>query len=276
MNDAKVYVIHSAKPLSELKKMLEECGGFTHIGIIYRSHRQGGNRGSQKEETKKTIAICPEKTIRTFEKSFPSYGGKIADYNWESFPFPNEQNGETWNLHISGVPNDFSVRDAEAFVVDSLKCVIKEKEGDTVNFTTEFAPRLRETGQIHGFGQIDFGKQVDHEVIKLCKLILHNTPLCFKNSSDKRTVTCVWHRSPQAGEKPTKQKSSKQKSGKSEKTDKKSSESNTERGSYTSSAKRARPAQVDVSKLSNGTNGTNESNGNMKMATKEGVVSMQN
>lgn len=198
----KVYVIHSSQPLGDLKSLLQECGGFVYAGIIYKSLRKQTPHGSvtEKEETRKTIVFCPSTTIKQLETLHPHYKSRIADYNWDSFPVPNTEQGEVWDLHISGVPNDYTVKEASAFVVNSLSCILPEKEGDRQNYTVDFAPRLRETGEIFGFGHIIFDKSVDRETIKLCKLILHNTPVNFKSRAaggpERRMVTCVWHRPP--------------------------------------------------------------------------------
>mgnify|MGYP002622139205 CR=1 FL=1 len=197
MADFNVYVIHSAKPLSNLQEHLEKCGGYTCARIIYKSNRHV-NSGGDKEETKKTIVFCSRHTINQLQMAYPQYQNHVNDYNWDSFPVPNEENGETWNLHVSGLPNDFTVADAEKQVVNSLKCLISPKNSDgTVNYTVEFPPRLRETGEISGYGSICFEKHVDRITIKLCKLLLHNTPLSFKkDSTHRRMMTCVWHKTP--------------------------------------------------------------------------------
>ena len=207
MSNFDVYVIHSAKPLDELKGLLEECGGYIYAGIIYKSlRRQNPDRGpvTEKEETRKTIVFCPKSTIQQLELAHPQYKGRVADYNWESFPVPNIDQGETWDLHISGVPNDYTVKEAESLVVKSLSPILSERSQTGVrNYVVEFSPRLRETGEIYGFGHIIFDNSVDRKTVKLCKLILHNTPVAFKNRApgmpDKRMVTCVWHRPPQHG-----------------------------------------------------------------------------
>ena len=188
-----VYVIHSAKPLSDLKDALNECGGYTYVGIIYKSLRRKDDTGhtTEKEETKKTIIFCQEETVKKLETNYPSYTGKVANYDWSSFPMPNQQQSEIWNLHISGVPNDYTVNDAEKFVVETLSCLLPMKD----NYSVEFPPRLRETGEIYGYGHVIFQEHVDHDIIKLCKLVLHNTPINFKsNPKNKRMVACVWHR----------------------------------------------------------------------------------
>lgn len=281
MSKFNVYVIHSAKPLPELKVLLDECGGYTYAGIIYKSfHRRG--RDTEKEETKKTIVFCSEETIRKLEQSYPHiFKTRIADYNWESFPLPNEEIHETWDLHISGVPNDYTVKDAEQFVIDTLKCILPQKDEEKCNFIVEFAPRLRATGVIFGFGHINFASHVDKEIIKLCKLVLHNTPLAFKiNSKETRMVTCVWHRKPQEKPETRKQTKAVSKRGESQKINFKQSEN----------VKRARPAavhQVDVSTLSvpsSKTSGwsrqnsrkenrvSDETGGSLNTVTKDGVV----
>lgn len=205
MNNFDVYVIHSSKPLDDLKALLDTCGGYTYAGIIYKSLRQsnpGRGTTTKKEETRKTIVFCPKTTIQKLEMTYPQYQGRVADYNWSSFPVPNHDQGETWDLHVSGVPKDYTVKDAENFVSKALDCILPERSASGVkNYVIEFATRLRETGEIYGFGHIIFDSSVDQKTIKLCKLILHNTPVSFKTTVpggvEKRMVTCVWHRPPQ-------------------------------------------------------------------------------
>lgn len=196
-----VYVIHSGKPVADLRKLLEPYGKIPYMGIIYKSFDVDGRR-TGKTETNKTIVFCDEITMKRFVADFPSYERRVADYNWDTFPMPNEGRGETWALHISGVPNDFTVSDAEGFVIGSLKCILPQQtrldSGEIVsNFTVDFAPRSRETGEIYGFGHVYFSDHVDRNVVKMCKLILHNTPLTFKSYPEqRRMVTCIWFRPP--------------------------------------------------------------------------------
>ena len=195
MSNTKVYVIHSPKPLNELKRILEQCGGYSYAGIIYKSVASRDGRGSRKEETKKTIVFCDEKTVQDLKTHYPEYENNVADYNWETFPVPNLDGGETWDLHVSGVPNDYTVAQAEEFVNNTLSIVLSSD-----NYRVSFATRLRETGEIIGYGHIIFNDGVPEERIRLCKLVLHNTPVGFrKNPSEKRMVTCVWHRKADAG-----------------------------------------------------------------------------
>lgn len=204
MNNFDVYVIHSNKPLDDLKSLLDSCGGYTYAGIIYKSLRRANlGRGTvtEKEETRKTIVFCPQSTIQRLEMTHPQYKGRVSDYNWETFPTPNTEQGETWDLHVSGVPKDYTVKDAESFVTKALGCLLPERSPDGHrNYVVEFATRLRETGEIYGFGHIIFDNSLDRQTIKLCKLILHNTPISFKTrlpgSAERRMVTCVWHRPP--------------------------------------------------------------------------------
>lgn len=186
-----VYVIHSSKPITELKEYLSKCGQCFYTGIIYKSISTRG----EKIETKKTIIFCPEETIEKFKETYPTFESYVANYDWSSFPVPNESYNETWNLHISGVPNDYTSSDAEQFVINSLKWMLPPVDDKgVVNYTVEFTPRSRETGEIYGYGKIKFESHVDHYFIKLCKLILHNTPLKFKRNSMKKMVTCIWQK----------------------------------------------------------------------------------
>lgn len=199
MKDFNVYVIHSGSPLANLKKTLDNCGGFQYAGIIYRSHRRhrfDRRVITEKEETRKTIIFCPSSTIETLVEKHPEYKEHVVDYNWDSFPVPTDENSETWNLHVSGVPNDYTATAAESMVTDTLSVVLpkKDEQGNS-NFTIDFVTRLRETGEIYGFGHLDFADHVSRETIKLCKIVLHNTPVPFyENKEQRRMMTCVWRR----------------------------------------------------------------------------------
>ena len=283
-----VYVIHSAKPLPDLKKGLEECGGYTYAGIIYKSlhHKLDRDRDrghvTEKEETKKTIVFCPEQSVKQLEIAFPAYAGKIAAYNWESFPMPNDQHGESWDLHVSGVPNDYTVKDAEAFVANTLGCVLPMKD----NYVIEFIPRLRETGEIHGYGHVTFASHVDHEHIKLCKLVLHNTLVSFKsNPKEKRMVTCVWHRVNSIA-KTTLDKSKAEGENSSSKVEEKKlvrKKPNKSRATHVSkkegfeNIRRARPASTPVKQIdvSNIVAKTPVPSAKVRTITKDGVVATQ-
>lgn len=209
MDDFHVYVIHSSKPLTQLKDLLEQCGGYNYTGIIYKSMKSrsqagastmGSKQGGSKEETKKTIVFCPPHTIEQLVRAFPDFVGKVADYNWDSFPLPDESLGETYSLHISGVPNDYTDVEAQEFVCKALSVILPQQEKCEngtmkMNYKVDFPPRLRETGEISGYGRVTFSDHVDHEMIKLCKIILNNTPLSFKTDSKaRRMVSCTWHR----------------------------------------------------------------------------------
>lgn len=193
MDQFNVYVIHSGNPLSELRAMLEECGGYRYSGIIYRSaKRVVGNRIiTIKEETRKTIVFCPQSTVDTFLSTYPDFANCVMDYEWESFPVPLDEHKETWDLHVSGVPNDYTASEAESMVRSMLHPVISSER-----YKVTFVTRLRETGEIYGFGHLNFAEDVDHETIKLCKIVLHNTPIGFSSpeNNQRRMMTCVWKR----------------------------------------------------------------------------------
>lgn len=195
MSNLSVYVIHSAKPLAELRAMFEACGEKPFLKIIYKSLKGQGRR---KEETKKTIVFTSDKAIQELETKYPELKEYVVPYDWKTFPLPHLDEGETWDLHISGIPNDYTVAEAEAFVVRTLSYVCPPKSEGKTNYVVEFAPWSRETGQIRGYGKVKFMGHLDHLTIQLCKLVLHNTPLSFKNNpNERRMVTCIWHRDPE-------------------------------------------------------------------------------
>lgn len=196
MASSLIYVIHSHKSIKEIACLFEECGEVKYIGIIYKTHRNHGK--TEKKETQMTIIICPETTMALFKQKYPEMLDHVSDYNWETFPMPKEETGETWDLHISGIPDDFTEAEAKNFVIGSLDCILKEVEvvngAMKRNYTVDFPLRSRGTGFIKGFGKIVFAAHVDQMVIKMCKVILHNTPLSKKNGTEAIMVSCVWHR----------------------------------------------------------------------------------
>lgn len=196
INMFSVYIISSQSTLNKLREDITSCGEYQHIGIIYRTVTRNGVH--KKEETNKTIVICPPSTINVLKSKFSHYANNVADYNWSSFPVPSEQKHETWDIHVSGVPNDYSVTDATTFVVKTIHFIIPQYEttdsGTVENYTVNFSPRSRESDKIHGYGIIKFHDHVPHETIKLVKLVLNNSILKFKSSDEKQMVSCVWQR----------------------------------------------------------------------------------
>ena len=197
MASTEVYVVHSNRPIDYLNRIMEECGGAKYLKIIYKTSYEGP-RGKNKAETNKTIVFCPKSTVDQMQKKYEEFQGNISDYKWETFPLPKEKDGETWNLHVSGVPNDFTSRQACETIEKLFSCVITPTNPDgSKNYTINFPIRSRESGEIVGYGAVNFMPSVDREIIKLCKLILHNTPMSFRNhAKDRRIVNCVWHRIP--------------------------------------------------------------------------------
>lgn len=191
--DFNIYVIHSTSPLATLRDHLDKAGGYKYAGIIYKSiqRRDRGKLYTEKEETRKTLVFCPESTITRLKELYPNYKDAVAEYDWSSFVHPTAS--DTWSLHVSNMPKDFTIQDAEAFIEQRIGFVLPRRDGDKTNYVVDFAPRLRETGEIYGHGSIRFEPHVDKQLIKMCKLVLHNTPVCHKTDSRQRKIlSCTW------------------------------------------------------------------------------------
>jgi len=175
--------------------MLERDNEKVQLKIIYKSNKSIDKK-KEKEETKKTIVFCSEKAITEFKKNYPDIEKNVFEYEWKSFPVPQTGTGETWNLHISGIPNDYTGVEAEEFVIQVLETMCPQYGSDGVkNYTVDFPTKYRETGHIRGYGKVMFESHVEEGLIKLCKLIMHNSPLYFKNNMrERRMVTCIWHK----------------------------------------------------------------------------------
>ncbi len=186
MTSPEVFVIAWKKSLPELRNYLDQCGGYLSVSAMF---RWSSKERCLVETDDKTIVICEGPTVRRLEAAYPHlFGGRVNSYDWETFPSPNEAEGETHNLHISGIPNDFQEADAVAYVRRELSPILHDDDYDV-----DFKLRSRTTGEISGHGEITFKEGIDLYTIKLCKLMLHNKPLASKTEPGRRMmVRCVW------------------------------------------------------------------------------------
>lgn len=186
MDRPEVYVFDWRKDLTQLREYLDQCGGYYNVSAIFRWSKK---EHCYVETNEKTIVICPQRTKIQLESAYPQiFGKQIKDYEWDTFPEPKSVEGETTNLHISGLPNDFLESDAKKYVSEQLSSLVSEG-----SYKTDFKLRSRTSGEISGYGQIFFEEGTDLYTIKLCKLMLHNKPIRYKNDSKKTLmVRSVW------------------------------------------------------------------------------------
>lgn len=174
-----VYVIGWRRSLTELQSLLNKNGGYISLSAIF---RWSTKERRMVETTDKTMVICPEATINNL-KTDTTFNGQINDYDWSGFPSPTF--GETYNLHISGIPNEFSHEEAVDLVHNYLRNLLRPDQ-----YQVQFGLRSRTTGQINGHGDIFFQEGISHDIIKLCKLCLHNKPIIVKGQT--KIIRCVW------------------------------------------------------------------------------------
>ena len=189
INSSNVFVLRTRKNRPELTKILDICGGYYYIGIIYKK-----SRNTTKQETDKTIIICPKTTIDGIKHK---YNIRVSDYNWHTFPEPNINYNENWDLHISGMSRDLSASDAVKYITDKLECIlpqiVTDSNGNQVhNFIIDFNSLFRETGLIRGYGTIKFNNHVSKEMRKLCKIVLHNKMTMINGNTN--FIRCFWNK----------------------------------------------------------------------------------
>lgn len=178
-----VYIIQNGGSITDIKEMLTKHGGYKHVGIIFRTDKIT----HQSHETRKTLVICDSyvmESVKANEKRI------ITDYDWNMFPLPKEVNDrqETWDLHVSCIPNTYTSKQGIQMVKSLLMNIIPENK-----FTIFLPTRSRQTDEIYGYGTVKFDETVDRELIKLCKLVLHHAyiPNCV------HTVRCIWNKEKQ-------------------------------------------------------------------------------
>ena len=179
------YVLTSRKPLPDICKDLTNCGGYAAAKIIYHQ------TDKSKVETNQTVVICSEKTI-TAMRQITDYKDRIVSYNWDKFHVPEETAGETWDLHITGIPNTYTVAEAEKFITSRIGRIVPRNTETTKYYSVHFGTVSRETGKIRGYGTLRFSDLVSEDYIQLCKLALHNVRINGEKG-ESSYVKCIWH-----------------------------------------------------------------------------------
>lgn len=180
MSRPEVYIIQNGGSISDIKGMLDKYGGYKHVGIIYRTDKTT----YESFETRKTLVICEKEVMDAVRKA---ENRVITEYDWSLFPLPKQINDrmETWDLHISCIPNTYTTKRGIE-MLKALLCTIVTEDSFKIFLPT----RSRQTDEIYGYGTIKFSETLDRELIKLCKLVLHHA---YIPGSD-RTVRCIWNK----------------------------------------------------------------------------------
>ena len=221
---SKVYIIRSRDAIATIRESLQNAGGYNFAKIIYRPigtrppgsalKKQPGVGRARIQETNRTLVICPQATVDKLRSADGYHEGDIQDYNWDVFPMPktvSSVNGasgggvksETWDLHISGIPNTYTSVKAKATIKGLLSSVLQETgtgaDGKPIrSYEIIFNSRSRQTDEIYGYGTVKFHPSVSKDLIKLCKLVLHHTYISSeepgKESGTGCTIRCIWDR----------------------------------------------------------------------------------
>lgn len=179
------YVVTSSSSINDIKDVLQDTGEkWWAVKIIY-TRRANSIRGGKKVmETDKTIVICTPNCIEKF-KNIDRY--TVTEYDWDSFPKPKDE-GDTQNLHFSGIPNFYNEKQARAFIFENLNGIVSPE-----NIRLNFPLESRERGNIKGHGKLTFSDSIPFSTRCLCKIILHNTPITV-NTGYNRMMICHWYR----------------------------------------------------------------------------------
>jgi len=183
--DLKVYVIESPEWIEEISNKMKDSGSYAMLAIMY---RWDGKQKKLVETRDKNIIVCPEQTIQKFITSFPQFKQKTHNYDWTTFPKPKVEENETEDLHISGIPNDYSREEAIGYIRKELSIILNDEDYDV-----DFPLHQRSTGIIHGYGCIKFRNHVPVQLKYLCKILLHHKPLVSKRERKPFMVTAVWN-----------------------------------------------------------------------------------
>jgi hypothetical protein len=178
-SEIKVYVLQSSYPIFQIEGDLAKThDGAVYVNAVYRRSPTGKRQATRD----KTLLMCTVRTANELLAIDSKY--KIEPYNWDSFPNPRRDDGETEDLHVTGVPNTMRL-DAATNMINTFLSPLKLPAG---SFEIEMSVGSRTTGNVTGFGKIKFTESVSYETRQLCKLILHN-----REYEDSKFISCTWH-----------------------------------------------------------------------------------
>ncbi len=189
------YVLGSGDTMDKINEAVTQCGGGL-TKIIYKKNEQ-----KNLVETKLTLVVCTKKTYTNL-CNHPSYGSRIQPYDWSHFRLPNEEQEETWSIHVSGLPQTWTLDQAEKFLHERVCKVIPAKLVDSTtrqtvpSWTINLKLENRETGRILGFGKIEFHDDVGDEEIQIVKLLLHNMAVPVERgekAKNRHFLMAIWH-----------------------------------------------------------------------------------
>jgi len=110
------------------------------------------------------------------EEDLTKSGLEYRAYDFSRFSDPKADQGQCWQIHISGFPNTWKRDQAVTFLKSFLEPI----------FTGWYLslPTIRETNTIRGYGVITFkDKSITEDQIRQMKLTLHHKALCDTNGS---------------------------------------------------------------------------------------------
>jgi hypothetical protein len=180
------YIINSNKSLTQIRSAVESNGGCAALKIVYNRTKDGF------KETNNTLLICKPSTVDKLN-SLEDFKNCIRNYKWSNFYAPNDVKNETWDLHITGLPQNLTSAEAISFVNEKIEKIVPSSTEYDVPYKIDFDFSSRETGKIHGFGRITFHDKVGMDEIKLCKLALHNCAYTVSGNDSRRYLSCTWH-----------------------------------------------------------------------------------
>lgn len=149
-----------SRSIPELRELFASKSIEAIVTPMYKSNDKGNI-----VDTKKTIIAVRD--VADLEKSGLTY--QLFDFS--RFADPKVDQGQCWQIHVTGFPNTWKRNQAVNFLKSFLEPM----------FTGWYLsmPTIRETGTVHGYGVITFkDKSFTEDQIRQLKLILHHKALC--------------------------------------------------------------------------------------------------
>jgi len=182
----RVYVIESSEALDELRRKLSNAGEIIAVSVM---RRWDAEKRALLETKNKNRVMCREEVMTKFISLHPEYREYVEDYKWATFPYPKEEKGETTDLHITCIPNDYTQQQAEEIIMSCLDNIGLPHD----KYRMKFSLKSRELGTINGFCHLIFDRSVPRDTIYIAKLLLHHFPLKAKTSSQISNIVAIWY-----------------------------------------------------------------------------------
>lgn len=139
----------------DFERIFREASHPAIVTVLYKADENGN-----KVDTKSTLIVASEEALRASKID-------CRPYDFKKFTDPRSDKSQTWDIHVSGFPNNWTKKQA----IDFLRTFLSPcfPQGWFAYFPVD-----RETGTIRGYGVMRFRETLTEDDVRKIKLVLHH------------------------------------------------------------------------------------------------------